>query len=218
MPPLAPHLRLILAGGGDAPDSRPLDDRFAEWLGPQGRLLYLPVASGGKADGYAGHLAWITSVFRPLGVADIRMWTEPESHTPAELDDFSGVYIGGGNTFRLLHLLRRTGFDMVLRRYALAGGAVYGGSAGAIVLGADIASCERDDPNTVGLSGTRGLDLLGGHDVWCHFVPDQAAQVQAWADASGRPVYALTERAGLCVEGGEVRSAGSDAFPTFTPG
>ena len=209
---------MILAGGGDAPDSRPLDDRFAEWLGPQGRLLYLPIASESKGTGYAGHLAWITSVFGPLGVADIRMWAELESHTTAELANFSGVYIGGGNTFRLLHLLRRTGFDMALRRYALAGGAVYGGSAGAIVLGADIASCERDDPNTVGLSGTRGLDLLGGHDVWCHYLPDQAMQVQAWADAGGRPVWALTERAGLCVEGREVRSAGIDAALTFTPG
>ncbi len=146
------------------------------------------------------------------------MWTELEGHTPTELDDFSGVYFGGGNTFRLLHLLRQTGFDVALRRYALAGGAVYGGSAGAILLGADIGSCERDDPNTVGLSGTRGLDLLGGHDVWCHFVPGQAAQVQAWADASGRSVFALTERAGLCVKSGEGRSAGSDAALVFTPG
>lgn len=214
----ASHLRLILTGGGDAPESRPLDKLFADWLGPHGRLLYLPVASSPKADRYAGHLAWVTSVFRPLGVTDIQMWTELENHAPAELDHFSGVYIGGGNTFRLLHLLRRTGFDAALRRYALPGGAVYGGSAGAIVLGADIASCERDDPNTVGLSDSRGLDLLGGHDVWCHFTPDQAERVQMWADASGRPVCALTERAGLCVEGGEVRSAGSDAALTFTPG
>ena len=85
MPPLAPHLRLILAGGGDAPESRPLDKLFADWLGPHGRLLYLPVASSPKADRYAGHLAWVTSVFRPLGVADIQMWTELENHAPAEL-------------------------------------------------------------------------------------------------------------------------------------
>ena len=190
---------------------------FAGWLGQQGRLLYLPVASGRKADGYAQHRAWIDAVFSPLGVADIRMWTELESHAPQELNTFGGVYVGGGNTFTLLHLLRTSGFDTALKRFALNGGAVYGGSAGAIVLGADIASCERDDPNTARLTDTTALNLTGGADIWCHYRPDQLEQVQAHSDTSGRPVYALPERGGLCTEAGRVRSAGFEACQTFQP-
>ncbi len=190
---------------------------FAGWLGQQGSLLYLPIASGGRAGGYAKHRAWIGAVFSPLGVADIQMWTELESHAPLELQAFGGVYIGGGNTFTLLHLLRASGFDMGLRRFALEGGAIYGGSAGAIVLGADIASCERDDPNSVGLKGTAALNLTGGADIWCHYRPDQLEQVQTYSNTSGRFVYALPERGGLCIEGDRVRSAGFEACQTFLP-
>lgn len=195
----------------------PLDEIFAGWLGHRGRLLYLPVASGREADGYAPHRAWVDAVFSPLGVADIQMWTELESHAPQELQAFGGVYIGGGNTFTLLHLLRASGFDSALRRFALEGGAIYGGSAGAILLGADIASCERDDPNTVGLRDTTALNLTGGYDVWCHYRPEQREQVQAHSNANGRPVYALPERGGLCTEGGVVRSAGFESCPMFFP-
>ena len=212
------RLRLILAGGGDAPDSVPLDKIFASWLGDRGRLLYLPLASRPKPDGYAQHRAWIERVFMPLGVTHLQMWIDLTAHEAAELEDFGGVYIGGGNTFTLLHLLRESGFDLALKQFALSGGAVYGGSAGAIVLGADIASCGRDDPNTVGLTDTRGLNLLDGHDIWCHFQPDQTAAAQAWCKASGRPLFAVPERGGLCAEGGRVRSAGSEACQTFAPG
>ena len=190
---------------------------FAGWLGQQGRLLYLPVASGREEDGYAQHRAWIDAVFSPLGVTDIQMWTELESHSSEELQAFSGVYIGGGNTFTLLHLLRASGFDTALKRFALNGGAIYGGSAGAIVLGADIVSCERDDPNTVGLNDTAALNLMGGADLWCHYRPDQLEQVQTYSNTSGRTVHALPERGGLCIEGGRVRSAGFEACQTFLP-
>ncbi len=207
----------MLAGGGDAPDSVPLDEIFAGWLGQRGRLLYLPLAAAPKTDGYAQHRAWIDAVFAPLGVSVIQMWTDLTAREPAELEDFGGVYIGGGNTFTLLHLLRASGFDRALKHFALNGGAVYGGSAGAILLGADIASCERDDPNTVGLTDTRGLDLLAGHDLWCHYRPDQQEQVQAYSHHSGRPLYALPERGGLCAQGGVIRSVGFEPCQTFFP-
>ena len=76
-------------------------------------------------------------------MADLQMWTELESHAAQELHTFTGVYIGGGNTFTLLHLLRASGLDLALKQFALNGGATYGGSAGAILLEADIARRHR---------------------------------------------------------------------------
>jgi len=49
--------RLMLAGGGDAQDSRPLDEVFAAWIGPRGRMLYLPVALEGSGRSYDACLA-----------------------------------------------------------------------------------------------------------------------------------------------------------------
>ena len=145
------------------------------------------------------------------------MWTDLSRHQPEPLETFGAVYIGGGNTFTLLHLLRASGLDLALKTFAMNGGAIYGGSAGAILLGADIASCERDDSNTAGLTDTRGLNLLGGTDIWCHYTPDQRETVQTYNDTSGRPILALPERGGLCVENGVVRSAGFEACQSILP-
>ena len=60
--------------------------------------------------------------------------------------------------------------------FALRGGVVYGGSAGAIVLGANISTCAHMDHNDVGITDMHGLDLLDGHAVWCHY---QAADYPA---------------------------------------
>jgi dipeptidase E len=211
-----PTPRLILAGGGDAPDSHPLDALFAGWIGPGGRLLYLPVATGNPA-GYRDDLVWVSAIFRPLGVGAIEMWTTLAGRDAGHLTNFDGIYIGGGNTFHLLDLLRRTGFDRVLRDFVAAGGAVYGGSAGAIILGRDIGPAAHIDPNTAGVRNTHGLDLLGGYAVWCHYVADaDDARIRAYVAATGFPVLALTERAGLRVEGPRILAAGYDPCVRYT--
>ncbi|RJF71606.1 peptidase E [Deinococcus cavernae] len=209
-------MKLILSGGGDQEDSSPLDREFATWIG-QERFLYLPFASRDRGDGYAGHLAWLRSVFEPLGLSNPVMWTSFYGRTAKDLAGFAGVYIGGGNTFKLLQLLKQTRFDRLLLDYLKNGGAVYGGSAGAIVLGQDIASCAHDDPNDVRLADTTGLNLLNGHDVWCHYTTDQARSVQEYCNRTHRPVYALTERSGLKITENGIQSIGLEAHVTFTP-
>ncbi|MFD1732951.1 Type 1 glutamine amidotransferase-like domain-containing protein [Deinococcus malanensis] len=133
------------------------------------------------------------------------------------MSEFDGVYIGGGNTFRLLHLLREHSLDAALKRYAFGGGAVYGGSAGAILMGSDILSCAHDDADVIGLQSTTALNFLGGHDVWCHYQPEQHAQVQAYADLHQRPVYALPARGGLVVHSGQIEFGGFEPGVTVRP-
>jgi len=181
-------------------------------VGEQPRLLYLPIASRPKGDGWIGHTAWLRGIFEPLGVSSISVWGDLSTHHPEELQEYEGIYIGGGNTFKLLHLLREHSFDAALQRYALSGGAMYGGSAGAILMGSDILSCERDDANEVDLQNTSGLDLLNGRDVWCHYIVSQHQQVQGYANSQQRQVYALPERGGLLVRDGQIEFAG------FEPG
>lgn len=209
------HARLILAGGGDAPDSRPLDKLFAAWTGPHGRMLYLPVALEGSGRSYETCLAWIESVFTPLGVLKIEMWTDLLRHDADELAGFDALYLGGGNTFGLLAQLRESGFDAGVAHFARQGGAIYGGSAGAIVLGRNIMTCAHLDRNDVGLADTRGLDLVAGHDIWCHYRPDEDARIAEYVREKGRPVLAISERAGVVVQGGELASAGFEPAYRF---
>ncbi|MFN8466033.1 MAG: Type 1 glutamine amidotransferase-like domain-containing protein [Caldilineaceae bacterium] len=188
-----PATRILLGGGGSAEDERPIYERFAAWAGG-GRVLYLPIAA--EQPGSA-HLAWVTSVLTPLGVHQVDMWTTLAGHQPAELWVYAGIFIGGGNTYWLLHQLRTGGFDDAIRQYALGGGALYGGSAGAIVLGANISTCAHMDHNDVGISDMHGLDLLDGHAVWCHYRAADYPITQVFVRRTRLPTYLLAETTGL---------------------
>jgi dipeptidase E len=178
-------------------------------------MLYLPVAMNGVEPSYDACLAWVTSVFAPLGVTDIVMWTDLMGKTLDDVRPFSAVYIGGGNTFRLLHALRTSGVDRVLATYIADGGIVYGGSAGAIVLGADITTAAHADPNTAGLQDTRGLDVVDGCSIWCHFDPAQATRVETYARERAHPVIALSEDAGVVVEDATITALGTTPVVVF---
>ncbi len=211
-------LRLLLAGGGGAEDSRPLDALFAAWTGRGGRMLYVPVAMDERVRSYDSSYAWISSVFEPLGVGEIELWTELPRGNDSGLARFDSVYIGGGNTYRLLHAMRSSGFAEVLARFADRGGAVYGGSAGAAVLGRDISTVASMDANEVGLTDTRGLDLVGGYSAWCHYEPGHDPEIRCYVAGRGEPVLALPERAGVCVSGEGIRAVGYEPVAVFRPG
>ena len=207
--------RLILAGGGGAEDSRLLDEHFAAWVGQDGRMLYLPVALSGSGRSYAAALDWVQSVFNPLGVTQIEMWTELDAYSESELSDFSGVYIGGGNTFHLLKQMRTSGFAQRLARFIQQGGAVYGGSAGAIVLGCDISTCAHLDQNLVALTDLHGLDVVQGYAVWCHYTPGDDARIAGYVERQAVPVLAISERAGICLENDQLAPLGFEPVYRF---
>lgn len=211
-------MRIIAAGGGGAEDSRLLDEKFAAWLGEQGRLLYLPIAMDGVRRAYHECLAWLESVFEPHGICNITMCTELDASLNRELASFHGIYIGGGNTFRLARLLRQTGFDQALVRFARMGGAIYGGSAGAILLGSDLATAAHLDANETGLTDFSGLDLLEGYAIWCHYQPQDDLLIEAYLSQRGRPLLALSESAGVCLEGGRLFSCGYEAVRVYRRG
>src|SRR3989344_9605702 len=126
---------LILAGGGDAPDSKPLDELFISLLKTK-KILYIPIAW--KTADFAGCKKWFSSTFFKLGFTNMEMWTDLNNKKIEDLNSFGGIYIGGGNTFSLLHDLRSSKFDKLLIEFLNSGRPIYGGSAGAIIFGKNI--------------------------------------------------------------------------------
>jgi dipeptidase E len=133
-----------------------------------------------------------------------------------ELNNFNGIYIGGGNTFRLLHLLRSSGFDTALINFVEHGGAIYGGSAGAILLGRDIMSCAHMDTNDVGLRDTTGLDLVNGYAIWCHYQLEDDTRIFSLAKKYNIAVLALSERSGVCAEDEQLLAIGLEGVRKIT--
>jgi len=207
-------MKIIFAGGGSADDSLPLDKIFAKWLGCDGNMLYLPIALRGIRT-FESCLEWIKSTFAPLEITDITMWTSLTEHQASELNQFSGVYIGGGNTFALLAELQESGFDKYLKAHAKRGGPIYGGSAGAVILGRDIQIVAHVDSNNVGLKRTTGLDLAHGHAIWPHYTPADDNSIRSYIEEHNFPVLALSERAGIIVENDQLYGVGFEAAFRF---
>jgi dipeptidase E len=187
--------RLLLGGGGSEEDEYPIHALFAAWVKP-GPILYLPIAM--EIIG-APQEKWIGAALTPHGISRISMWKSLAGHTAAELNAYTGIFIGGGNTFHLLKQLRDTGFDRAISTAVANGVPVYGGSAGAIIMGKDISPCVHIDPNNVGLTDLHALDLLTGDSIWCHYQPTDQNRVRAYVKSSRSTTYALPENAGLWV-------------------
>ncbi|HSL42173.1 MAG TPA: Type 1 glutamine amidotransferase-like domain-containing protein [Anaerolineales bacterium] len=206
--------KIALAGGGGAEDSRLLDELFASWIGPEGQLLYLPIALRGIYS-FESCYKWITGTFSSLNINRIKMWTDLSDHQAHELKEFAAIYIGGGNTYSLLAELLHSGFDRHLRDYAKNGGILYGGSAGAIVLGRDIRTAAHADPNEVGLMEVNCLNLANDHAIWPHYESKDDKLIEDFVQTYQLPVLAISERSGIVIESGEMRTVGFEPSYRF---
>lgn len=205
---------LFLSGGGDKKHTEKFDEQFMQQLDLEKPLLYIPIAMKGIIPFHDCEI-WVKSVFEPLGFTGIEMWTCLQHKTLDQLLAFSAIYIGGGNTFALVNEMRESGFGCLLKEYIEQGGIVYGGSAGAIMLGEDIRTSSHLDENLVELNEFGGMALIGGILVWCHYHPEDDGLIEKYIKEIGFPVLALSEETGAVVERGRVIVTGTSPAYLF---
>jgi dipeptidase E len=200
-------MNLFLAGGGDKEQTEIIDKEFIKTLSSNKPLLYIPIAMQGEIP-YEDCYKWINSLFNPLGITEIEMWTDLENKSLNDLSEFSSIYIGGGNTFHLLNTLRETRFDEILKEYINQNGVVYGGSAGAIIFGSDILTALHMDPNYTNLKTFAGFNYLGNYSVWCHYESSNDNLIREYVNKYGYSVIALPEETGIVLSDGLLKVLG----------
>lgn len=194
---------LILSGGGDPEQVRPIDEFFAARIDKTKKVLYIPVAMEKEVFTYEQCLDWFTSTYAPFGIQNIEMLTDlSNAEIPAKT---AAIFIGGGNTYKLLKELRDSGFDKKLLTFLNSGGIVYGGSAGAMIFGKTIETEIHTGSQNYGLTDLSALDQLNGYDIWCHYTPKEDPIIAEYP----RPLYILFEESGLIVRNREVEPIGA---------
>ena len=121
------------------------------------------------------------------------------------LKNFAGIYISGGNTFKLLKEIKENKFNSKLKNFK---GVICGGSAGAIIFGKDISTASfgtESDKNLVNLKDLRGLNLVSNYDLQCHYFPKEKLQVLNHMKKTKNPIIALPEDSGILVRGKEIK-------------
>ncbi len=211
-------MKLFLGGGGGGTDSIELDRKFVASLALSKPLLYIPIATNTAKYPYSGCVTWLSGVLGPLGVKDIVIWVEEDLKTKVKDDftQFSGIYIGGGNTYKLLKELKEFGTFDILSSLARDGMPIYGGSAGAIILAKTIIPAGFLDENRVGLTNFSALDLVHGYDVWCHYTGTEDNSIKDYMERFDlQKIIAIPENAGLIVREEKIEEVGPGKVKFF---
>src|SRR3989344_1039327 len=190
---------LILSGGTGKDNEESLNKLFLKLVNKK-PILYIPLAR--EAKEYSECYDWITSQLPNQKINMLFSFAEQK----IDLDNFKGIYIGGGNTFKLLKELKESGFDKKLINFK---GVVFGGSAGAIIWGKDISNAswgEIKDKNKVKLKDLKGFNKINGYNIRAHYVEKEKSSVESYVKKTKIPIIALPEDSGIYIKNGKIKA------------
>ena len=214
-------MKVFLCGGGAGEQTIEANRRLNEVIDHTKPCLYIPLAL--PAEIYDSCYEWITGELAEVQLPYIEMVRSGEELAEKNFSDYSVVFIGGGNTYKLLKELKECGAFEKLRTYLEQDGVAFGGSAGAIIFGEDLESCNLDDPNEVGFTDTAGMDVLNGVSLLCHFTSrekeeDERSKEYLLEISKHRRVLALPEEMTLFVNDDTIEVIGERPYYAFENG
>jgi dipeptidase E len=193
-------------------------EAILRFLGPARRVAFVPFA----LEDQARYAARVRERFEREGIDVVRV---TEDGSAADLESAGAVFVGGGNTFRLLGLLRSTGVLDALGRLA-AGGMPYLGSSA----GTNIAAPTIKTTNDMPIVDPRGFEALGlvPFQINPHYIdPDDGSRhmgetreerLREYLEENETPVIGLREGSWLHLEGASLRLEGATPARVFRRG
>jgi len=195
-------MRVLLAGGGNAEQSKKIDEFYMSSLSTR-HIAYFPQAAVPKMFDLEYAEKWLKD--RPAFTnVQVNSFLDLTKTSFDELQSYETLFISGGNTFDLLDKFNQSGFLPILRRLASMDKIIYGASAGAIVLGSDILSAgigPEADSNDTDMTNFEGANLLHGYNVLTHYKEDYEELVKTFAKDQHAAIIAIPEEGGVFFDG-----------------
>mgnify|MGYP000528577840 CR=1 FL=1 len=158
-------MKLYLSGGGSGKQNHFAYINFFRIIDKSKPILYIPLAM--ESTMYKSCYNWFKNEINSYNFNKFEMVKSSLELSKLDLNNYSALFIGGGNTYKLLSELKENDNINKIKKYLLNGGIVYGGSAGAIIFGKDIDGCKlMDEKNDV---NTEGLNFINNYSLLCHF-------------------------------------------------
>lgn len=127
--------KIVAIGGGEIADGETLaiDERIVALSGKANpKLLFIPTASSDSED----YFRIIQNYFTKLGCEVSALYLLKDTFTQKQLEQCilaaDIIYVGGGNTLKMMTVWRKLGVDVILRKAQQKGIVLAGISAGAI--------------------------------------------------------------------------------------
>ena len=209
-------------GGGTSGGAQPLSSDAATSRPEAGSTLNQSAAERAALSAAAAVAAdeVVAEAGLPARVRVIDVSRDSREQMEAVLAEASCTFVLGGNTFYLMHWMRESGFDALVRRRVSEGMLYVGSSAGAIVAGQSISTAYWkgwDDPKAATDLGAdfqdpRALALVPGHSFFPHHLPEWEETVEQRKSDLGHSLITLREDCGCgCYVSGRGRSRAGDA-------
>lgn len=171
-------------------------------------VVFVPYA----LSDWGAYTAKVREALEPYGVSivGIHEYDDPS----VGLEDAQAVYVGGGNTFRLLEALRRQGLLNKLRSRVDDGISYLGASAGTLITSPSISTT-----NDMPIVDPHGFDALGllPFQFNCHYrdtvdsgfmAETRDLRLRQYLEENNVPVLALCEGAWLTINTGRATMGG----------
>lgn len=159
-------MRLYLCGGGSGKQILNALSNFSKKLDKSKPILYVPLAM--EESKYNSCYDWFSEEIKNMNLTKFEMVKSSLELSKKKLTNYSAIFIGGGNTYKLLNEIKKYSNYEKIIDYLNKDGTIFGGSAGAIIFGDDINCCLLDDKNSINLKDTKGFNLLNNYSILCH--------------------------------------------------
>lgn len=215
-------MKLLLNGGGDGKQVENARKLLNSLIDHNKKILYIPFAW--EDPTYNGCLEFMTNELSDVEKTGIDMVKTTDELMSKDFTDYACIYIGGGNTYKLLNDLKTSGAFEKIRNYLINdNGIVYGGSAGAIIFGKDLDSCNTDDENKVGLVDNTGFNMINGYSLLCHFTSREAERTELSKKyllelSKLKPIYAIPEEDTIYISDNKIEFLGTRPYYEFRDG
>ena len=161
------------------------------------RFLYITTASDGEPY---DDKSWIEDEYKTildLGISEENITEYKIGKSTENVDDYDIMYMLGGNTFYLLDMIRKTGFDKVIIDFINQGKIYIGSSAGSEILGNSIETARDYDENLVNMTDFTALKIIDGLIVpHCNRKMDFVKQLEK---TSTQKLYLLYDGDGIII-------------------
>jgi len=161
------------------------------------KVLFIPTASRTEFE-----LTYVTKSIQELiklGVSDNNIFSySPDKQKLSNFDKFDCIYVCGGNTYYLLDVFKKTGFDKQVIKLVNEGLIYVGVSAGSIIAGPNIEITGTDDENDCKITDLSSLNLTECI-ISPHFCKDEEEYVADFRKNSIYPVIGLKDNEAIVI-------------------
>lgn len=211
-------MKLYLCGGGSGKQIIGALSRFSKELDRTKPILYIPLAL--EKESYDGCYEWFSEEIKNIRVEKFDMIRSSLELSKKDFNNYCAIFIGGGNTFKLLDEIKQYGNYEKILDYLKKDGVVFGGSSGAIIFGNNINSCLLDDKNNIGLKDTYGFNLLKDYSILCHLKRKNLKKNCKYLEEyskENRVIY-LPEENVIIIEDSKISMIGNKRYMIFDNG